>query len=130
MPVKEGDGRQGTLAGAEIEKELVVWSQKKGADHDRMEMPGQLGKRALEAEISRLMVIEPHPALSGGIITQAAKLLERPQQTFLVEHSVMKANRLKVFPRHRCQDWLLGHGSSPHRCRRCDSCNLVFTLES
>jgi len=106
---KERDGQYGTLAGAEIEQELVLRSEEEGADHDRMKVLVDFGVRSLESKRFGLMVIEPHPALFGGIVFQTAELLECAQQTIVVEDLVMQPDRLKVFARHRRQDGFVSH---------------------
>ena len=78
MRVKERNRQQGALARAEVEEEGFLRSQEEGADHDRTKLFRELSIRSLESKLLGLMVVEPYPALPGGIVFQTAKLLERP----------------------------------------------------
>ena len=63
---KERNGQCGTLTRAEIEQELVVRSEKEGADHDRMKDFRDFGVRSLEFKRFGLIAIEPYPGFCVG----------------------------------------------------------------
>ena len=115
MRVKERNRQQGALARAEVEEEGFLRSQEEGADHDRMKLFRELGIRSLESKLLGLMVVEPYPALPGGIVFQTAKLLERPFQPRVVQDPIMKPDRLEVLARQRSHKDLIRHYSLSHK---------------